>query len=137
MKNHWKILIVLAAVFSSFMMGFLVSNLANRSEDEESSLYIQNPINVSKIFLHHPEAWNKVFMNVSSIPEFWNATIPDNLKGRSIPEIVSFYEGRVFFNNSEYAYCYVYVPKKFHQALNETLTQIGFLVYNIAYGHQN
>jgi hypothetical protein len=137
MKNLGKILIVLAAVFSSFMLGFLLSNLANRSEYVESSLYIQIPKNVSEVFLHHPEAWNKVFMNVSSIPEFWNATIPDDLRGRSIPEIVSFFKGRVFFNSSEFAYCYVYVPQRFHQALNQTLTQIGFLVYNIAYGHPN
>jgi hypothetical protein len=84
-------------------------------------------------FLYHPEAWNKVFENVSSIPEFWNATISSNLAEKSIPEVAAMFGANVFENNPEYAFCYISVPERNCQALNQTLREIGFMVQDIRY----
>jgi hypothetical protein len=87
------------------------------------------PIEVSWTrFLNHPEAWTKVFNNVSSIPEFWNASVPARLSGKSIPGIVQTYLGDIFHNDAELACCYVSVPKITSQALNKTLTGLGLNV---------
>jgi hypothetical protein len=84
-------------------------------------------------FLYHPEAWNEIFKNVSSITEFWNATVPLGLAGRSIPQIAQIFGAKVYVNDPEYAACQIRVPKVSCQALNETLAHLGFYVKNASY----
>jgi len=86
-------------------------------------------------FLHHPEAWNEVFGNVSSIPRFWNSTVNSESAGRSVSEIAAMFEANVYVNDSEYAFCHISVPEESFQGLNRTLTELGFDVRNAVLMH--
>ena len=44
-------------------------------------------------FLYQPEAWNRVFWNMSEAKGFWNATLPSGLAGKSIGEIAEMFGG--------------------------------------------
>ena len=71
-------------------------------------------------FLHHPEAWNEVFGNVSSIPRFWNSTVNSESAGRSVSEIAAMLEANVYVNDPEYAFCHISVPEEFPRAKPDT-----------------
>ncbi|MCJ7422857.1 hypothetical protein MUP01_01120 [Candidatus Bathyarchaeota archaeon] len=88
-------------------------------------------------FLHHPEAWNRVYENVSTIPEYWNATVPSYLADKSIPQVAALFLGKASGSNSEYAYCFISVPRITSQALNRTLTQLGFTIRETGTDRQN
>jgi hypothetical protein len=123
-----KIIIVLSTVLIILTVTFLLLYQVTHTKSESISLEVTPPEIAYEKFVYHPEAWTKVFENISSIPEFWNATIPSNLANKSIPEIVAMFGGNVFGSYPEYAFCYISVPKKNCQALNQTLTEIGFTV---------
>jgi hypothetical protein len=135
MRRRSKILV--SAVFVSLVLltSFLALRLIRLIQNIE---YIElNPpdeVNASK-FLYHSEAWNRVFQNVSSIPEFWNATIPSRLAGKSISAIAQMYFAEVYVNNAQYAYCHISVSSLFSQALNRTFRQMGFKVCPVVFAH--
>ncbi|NWG11056.1 hypothetical protein HXY33_04815 [Candidatus Bathyarchaeota archaeon] len=126
-------IIVLSAILIILIASLLVLNHARYEKVEGISLEITLPETVYEKFTDHSEAWAKVFENVSTIPEYWNVTIPPNLADKSIHEIAAIFGGNVYFNDFEYAYCYISVPKRNCQALNQTLTGIGFTIEEVSY----
>jgi hypothetical protein len=126
------IVVILGVLIVSIVISLLLYRNFHRKV-EYILIEVLPPETVYEKFVYHSEAWEKVFENVSSIPEFWNATIPSNLADRSIPEIAAMFGGEVNLNDSEYAFCYISVPKKNCQALNQTLTGIGFTVEEVHY----
>jgi len=131
------VVVILAVLIVSIVVSLLLyQNFCRKVE--YILIEVLPPETVYERFVYHAEAWEKVFENVSSVPEFWNATIPSNLADRSIPEIAAMFGGEVNVNDSEYAFCYISVPKKNCQALNQTLTGIGFTVEEVHYmEHEN
>ena len=117
---------ILAIVISVFYLASFSGGTTRKS------IEVTPPVQVyDNKFLCHPEAWNSVFQNVSSIPEFWSATIPTSLAEKSIPEIAQMFGANVYANNAEYAYCYIAVPENNYGALNQTLTELGFDVKDV------
>jgi hypothetical protein len=114
------------------LMLFLNSSVNN----QEKLIVIYPPTEANDKFLYHPEAWNRIFNNVSAIVEFWNVSVPSRLEGECIPEVFQAYGARIDLNNPEYAYCYVYVKIRNCYGLNQTLTQLGFIVRNVCFGHE-
>lgn len=76
------------------------------------------------------EAWNRIYANVSTIPEYWNATVPSWMAGKSIPQVAAFFAGIIYDRSLTYPSCYIEVPELTSQALNRTLTQLGLVVWN-------
>jgi hypothetical protein len=125
MKKAIKIAIVLVLAVLAVALPVLYFKVLS-SKTRYILVEITPPFEIYDKFEHHPEAWTEVFENVSSIPKFWNATVPSELAGKSIPKIAALYGANIGNNDPEYAYCYINVPEADHQSLNQTLTGLGF-----------
>lgn len=128
--------IVIAIVFVSLLATLCISYWVHLHDERNSEnakerilVEVSPPFEVyDSEFLYHPESWNKVIQNVSTIPDFWNATIPENLQNKALSQIAQMFSAQVSHSDADYAYCYISVPKAKCQALNQTLMQIGFNV---------
>jgi len=126
-------IMLLSAILIILTASLLVLYHAFYEKVESISLEITPPETVYEKFVYHSEAWAKVFENVSAIPEYWNATITPNLADKSIREVAAIFGANVYLNNLEYAFCYISVPKRNCQALNQTLAEIGFIIEEAHY----
>lgn len=133
MKKASKIAIV--SVLAVLAGTLLTLYLKVPSKTRYILVEITPPVEAYDRFEHHPEAWTEVFENVSLIPKFWNATVPSELAGKSIPQIAALYGANIDDNGSNYAYCYINVPETNHQSLNQTLTELGFDFRDAVYIH--
>jgi hypothetical protein len=131
MKRRTIVLILATLIVFIGVSFFLYQSYYGRAE--YILIEVLPPDIVYGKFENHPEAWDEVFENVSSVVEFWNATIPSNLANRSVPEIAAMFGGEINLSDSEYAFCYISVPENNCQALNQTLTGIGFKVEKVHY----
>jgi hypothetical protein len=135
MKKANRIVILLSTI--SVVLVSLLFFLSSNVNNQEKLIVIYPPTEANDRFLYHPEAWNKIFNNVSTIVEFWNVEVPSYLAGESITEIIQAYGARIDLDNPEYAYCYVYVKIRNCNGLSQTLAQLGFIVRNVCFGHSN
>ncbi len=76
------------------------------------------------------EAWNKIYENVSAIPDYWNATVPSWMVGRSIPQVAAIFLGRIYNRNPKYPLCFIVVPELTSQYLNISFTELGLVVWD-------
>lgn len=113
MKKSNKFIVVLVLMFVILIIVISMFYLALFSgSSKRRSMQITPPEEVYDTrFFHHPEAWSSVFQNVSSISEYWSATIPKSLAEKSIPKIAQMFGANAYETNAEYAYCYIAVPE--------------------------
>ncbi|NIO45126.1 MAG: S8 family serine peptidase, partial [Candidatus Aenigmarchaeota archaeon] len=100
--------------------------------------------------MHDPETWNTIYSDVLSITHLKNRTIrkllrenllndnsipkirkfirKNTLNGKSIPEVAAIYDGVVYANRPEYAYCKIIFPKENYENITEAFKSLGFKV---------
>ncbi len=125
MKKAIKIAIVLVLAVLAVALPVLYFKVLS-SKTRYILVEVTPPFEIYDKFLYHPEAWTEVFENVSSIPKFWNATVPSELAGKSIPKISAMYGAYIDYNDNDYACSEINVPEANLQSLNQTLTGLGF-----------